>query len=152
VVAATGSYIVEDFTLQWTDIKFDPPTRTLRQFAGLSLLIFGLAACYQGLVRHHPIAAGILGTLALGIGIPGLIRPSIIRPIYVGAMILSFPIGWTVSKIILACVFFGLFTPISLWFRLIGRDALHRRRSSAIESYWMPKDQPKDPSRYFQPF
>ncbi len=138
--------------MQWSDITFTPPTRTLRQFAGLSLLIFGLAACYQGVIRHHPIVAGVFGTLAVAIGIPGLIRPSIVRPVYVGAMILSFPIGWTVSKVILACMFYGLFTPISLWFRLIGRDVLARRHRPTTESYWLPKNQPTGPSRYFHPF
>ena len=138
--------------MQWSDISFTPPKRTLRQFAGLSLLIFGLAACFQVVVRHQPRLARFFGALALGIGLPGLIRPAIVRPVYVGAMILAFPIGWTVSKIILACMFYGLFTPISLWFRLIGRDSLCRRRRPATESYWLPKSQSTDGSRYFRPF
>ena len=43
-------------------------------------------------------------------------------------MVLAFPIGWTVSQVMLAMMFFGLFTPIGLVFRLIGRDPLHRAR------------------------
>ena len=39
-------------------------------------------------------------------------------------MVLAFPIGWTVSQVMLALMFFGLFTPIGLVFRLIGRDPL----------------------------
>ena len=138
--------------MQWSDISFSPPTRTLRQFAGLSLLIFSSAACFQVFVRHQPMVAAVFGTLALVIGLPGLIRPSIVRPVYVGAMILAFPIGWTVSKIILACMFYGLFTPIALWFRIIGRDSLSLRRRPAIQTYWLPKSQAADPSSYFHPF
>ena len=48
--------------------------------------------------------------------------------IYVGWMILAFPIGWTISQVILVVMFFGLFTPIGLIFRLLGRDPLHRAR------------------------
>ncbi len=48
------------------------------------------------------------------------------RWVYIGWMILAFPIGWTVSQVMLAVMFFGLFTPIGLVFRLIGRDPLHR--------------------------
>jgi hypothetical protein len=138
--------------MQWSDISFAPPTRTLRQFAGLSLGILGLAACFQGFVRHQPIAAAVFGTLAVVIGIPGLIQPAIVRPVYVGAMILAFPIGWTVSKLILACMFYGIFTPMALWFRIIGRDSLSRRHRPVTETYWLPKTQTTDPSRYFHPF
>ena len=77
--------------------------------------------------------------LALTIGLAGLARPQCVRLIYVGWMILAFPIGWTVSQIILAAIFLGLFTPISLVFRLLGRDALHRVRQSGLDSYWLPK-------------
>ena len=138
--------------MQWSDIPFKPPTRTLRQFAGLSLFVFGAAACFQGIIRHQPILAAAFATLAVVIGIPGLIRPSIVRPIYVGAMILTFPIGWTVNKIVLACMFYGLFTPIALWFRLIGRDSLSRRYRPEIATYWSVKSQPTDSSSYFHPF
>jgi hypothetical protein len=138
--------------MQWSDISFSPPTRTLRQFAGLSLLIFGSAASFQFFVRHQPMVAAVFATLAIVIGIPGLIRPSLVRPIYVGAMIFAFPIGWTVNKIILACMFYGMFTPVALFFRLIGRDSLSRRHRPAVETYWLPKRQITDLASYFRSF
>ena len=42
-------------------------------------------------------------------------------------MVLAFPIGWTVSLVLLGLVYYGLFTPIGLVFRLVGRDALQLR-------------------------
>ena len=74
------------------------------------------------------------------------------RFIYVGWMVLAFPIGWTVSQVMLAIMFFGLFTPIGLVFRLIGRDPLQRTRPSGRESYWEPKPTPADLRRYFKQF
>ena len=79
-------------------------------------------------------------------------RPEWVRFIYVGWMVLAFPIGWTVSQVMLAMMFFGLFTPIGLVFRLIGRDPLHRARPSGRESYWDPKPAPADLRRYFKQF
>ena len=67
-------------------------------------------------------------------------------------MVLAFPIGWTVSQVMLAVMFFGLFTPIGLVFRLIGRDPLHRTRRPELESYWAPKPTPTDLRRYFKQF
>ncbi|MBX6316636.1 MAG: hypothetical protein IRY99_27540 [Isosphaeraceae bacterium] len=138
--------------MQWSDIQFDPPRRVLRQFAGLWLAFFGGLALHQGLVRDHPRAAWVLAALALGVGLLGLVRPPAVRPLYVGWMVLAFPIGWTVSRLILAAVYFGLFTPVALVFRLIGRDALSRTRRPDAATYWTPKPAPADPRSYFRQF
>jgi hypothetical protein len=57
-------------------------------------------------------------------------------------MIAVFPIGWTVSQVLLALLFFGVFTPLGLLFRALSRDALRRRRVTGLESYWQPKPPP----------
>jgi hypothetical protein len=49
-------------------------------------------------------------------------------------------------------MFYGLFTPIGLLFRLIGRDPLHRTRRAELETYWSPKPSADDPRRYFKQF
>ena len=49
-------------------------------------------------------------------------------------------------------MFYGLFTPIGLVFRLIGRDPLQRARRPGSESYWTPKPAPADLRRYFKQF
>ena len=138
--------------MRWSDIPFDPPRATLRQFAGLWLIFFGGLALWEGWVRSHTGLASLWAVLALTIGPLGLIRPGWIRPIYVGWMILAFPIGWTVSQVMLALMFYGLFMPIGLLFRLLGRDPLHRARRPGVESYWTPKPAPAGPKSYFRQF
>jgi Saxitoxin biosynthesis operon protein SxtJ len=138
--------------MQWSDIQFRPPIKTLRQFAGLWLACFGGLAVWEGIVREHTNLAVTLTVLALTIGPVGIIWPRVMRPIYVAWMVLAFPIGWTVSQVILALMFYGLFTPIGLIFRIIGRDPLHRARRPGLESYWSPKATPADPRRYFKQF
>ena len=137
--------------MQWSDIPSCPPAKTLRQFAGLWLAFFGTLAAWQYFVRHERPTAEIIAFLALAVGLSGLVWPRLIRPIYVGWMVLTFPIGWTVSQLLLALLFYGLLTPIGLFFRLIGRDPLHLRRP-ATETYWSPKATPTDPRRYFKQF
>jgi Saxitoxin biosynthesis operon protein SxtJ len=138
--------------MRWSDIQFDPPRKTLRQFAALWLVCFGGMALWQALVRERAGLASILAVLALTISLLGLARPEWMRRIYVGWMILAFPIGWTVSQVMLAVMFFGLFTPLGLVFRLLGRDPLHRTRRPGLESYWAPKPAPTDLRRYFKQF
>ena len=79
-----------------------PPTKTLRQFAGLWLVFFGGLAAWQGFVRRHATLAIVLAVLALTIGPLGLLWPRLIRPVFVAWMVLAFPIGWTVSQLMLA--------------------------------------------------
>ncbi len=85
--------------MRWSDIQFDPPRKTLRQFAGLWLVFFGGMALWQALVRGRNWTGAVLAVLALTIGPLGLARPEWMRWIYVGWMVLAFPIGWTVSQV-----------------------------------------------------
>ena len=96
----------------------------LRQFAGLCLLIFGALAGWQYLGREHQRLALIFAGLAAVLGVGGLVWPRGIRPVFVTAMALTMPIGSVVSRVLLGALFFGLFAPVGLFFKLIGRDAL----------------------------
>ena len=138
--------------MQWSDIPRNPTARTLRQFAGLCLIVFLGMAVWQGLVKHHTTAAVICAVLALTLGPIGLIRPQALRAVFVGWMFAAFPIGWVVSHVLLGLIFYGLFTPLGLYFRLIGRDSLMLKKPEAAASYWLPKPVVTDKRRYFSQF
>ena len=90
--------------------------------------------------------------MAVAVGVLGLARPAAIRPVFVGWMVLAFPIGWAVSNLLLAAVFYGLFTPLAVLFRLLGRDALALRARPGAATYWVPRPAPADVRRYFRQF
>ena len=138
--------------MRWSDIPWRPPPRMLRQFAGLWIVFFGGLALWLGFVRQQPTAAFVVGALAVGVGLLGLVRPAAVRPIFVAWMALAFPIGWVVSRLMLGLVYYGLFTPLALIFRLIGRDELRLKRPAGQESHWQPKTIPADPARRFRPY
>lgn len=131
--------------MQWSDIRFRPADRTLRQFAFLWILFFGILSIL--LARQHSYWQ--VSALAAAGGLIGLLKPQVMRPVYVGWMMLAFPVGWLVSKIILGALFYGLFTPIGLFFRLRGRDPLCLRRSKGKDTYWTNKPSPRDVRQYF---
>jgi hypothetical protein len=124
----------------------------LRQFAALWLVFFGGIAAWQGLARGRVGIALVLAILAVAVGVLGLARPQAVRPIFVGWMILAFPIGWTISLILLGLVYYGLFLPLGLVFRLLGRDALLLRPRPSQTTYWTPRSSPADVRRYFRQF
>jgi hypothetical protein len=138
--------------MQWSDVQFHPSEKTLRQFAWFWLAFFSGLSAWEGCVRHRSHLAAVFAALALSLGPLGIIRPQSVRPIFVTWMVLAFPLGWTVSQAILALMFYGLFTPIGLIFRMFGRDPLNRSRVPAMESYWTPKTTPPDTRRYFKQF
>jgi hypothetical protein len=138
--------------MTWSDISFAPPARTLRQFAGLWLLFFAGLAVSRGL--RDGLTSPVLGlvALALTVGLLGLWRPALVRPVYVAATVLTFPLGWVMSRLLLAALYYGVFTPLGLLFRLLGRDALRLRPCPQQASYWTAKPAPADVSRYFRQF
>lgn len=140
--------------MQLSDIPWRPSPRTLRQFAGLFVICCGFLACRESLFRDRPIVAAGLGIAAAIVGAFGLLAPELLRPLFVGWIILVFPLGWLVSRLILAVVFFGLFTPLALVFRLAGRDALRLRWGNRRHtmSFWTSRPVRPDPQTYFQQF
>ncbi len=138
--------------MQWSDIPFHPDRKTLRQFAGLWLIVFGGMGLWEAFRRGHVQLGFSIVALALVVGVAGLTRPEWVRTVYIGWMVLAFPIGWTISQVILLILYFGMFTPIALIFRAIGRDPLRRVRRAGVESYWEPKPAPVDVRSYFKQF
>jgi drug/metabolite transporter (DMT)-like permease len=136
--------------VQWSDIQFSPSDRTLRQFAGIFLVVFGTLAVVEATLRHRPQLALVYGVLALVVGSLGLIWPRAIRPVFVAWSVVAFPIGWLVSTVTLGVLFYGLFTPIGLVFRAFGRDLLARRRTPNVQSYWRPKPAARTSREYFR--
>jgi len=137
--------------MRWSDIPLDPSTKTLRQFAVLWIVAFGGLAAWQWL-RHENRALAAILLAATPIGLWGCWRPADLRPIFVGWMVLAFPIGWVVSFVVLSALFFGVITPLGVVFRLSGRDFLCLRREPLADSYWEPMALNADPKSYLNQF
>jgi hypothetical protein len=135
--------------MKWSDIQFNPPARTLRQFAALWMVFFAGLAAWQAALRGHVWVGATLAILALTIGPLGLFKPQAMRWIYVTWMIVAFPVGWTVSRIALGLLFYLVFTPVAFFFKLRGRDPLHRRQCPDEGSYWTTKQMPTNVRKYF---
>jgi hypothetical protein len=135
----------------------EPPaavtTRTLREFAALCLCFFGALFVWSA-YRHSgspSISAWIGLTVGLLVGLPGLVHPQAIRPVFLGATAITRPIGHVVSTALLCIIYYGLMTPLALLFRIVGRDPL-ARRGPALATYWEAKSEPKDVRRYLRQY
>lgn len=93
-----------------------------------------------------------MGALAVTVGPVGLLKPETIRPIFLASMAITFPIGFTISQVLVATLFYGIVTPVGILFRLMGRDVLKRRPHRALATYWTVKPTPEDVRRYLRQF
>jgi len=123
-------------------------TRTLREFglvfAGGLIVFFGLLIpwifdkpwVWQEAGARWPwiAAAAFAGT--------GLILPQLLKPVYLGWMKLGHALGWINTRIILGILFFILFAPVGLLFRLLGKDPMARQLDKAASTYRIASDKP----------
>jgi len=129
-----------------------PPARQLRAF-GMLLAIF--VPLLGALVwwRAGRLEAGTTIWIAGGV-LTAIywLAPALRRPIYVGWMYAAFPIGWTVSHLLMAVIFYGVITPIGWLLRASGRELLPRAFDRRAPTYWAPRARPGDISRYFRQY
>jgi len=143
--------------MRLVEINGKPKDRQLRPFGLIALFAlpalawwFGGRPGLSGWTSGQHLAVGLLGAIGLALAVVGLARPQLLRPVFLTAMIMALPIGLVVSDLILPVVYFGLFFPIAVLFRIMGRDALGRKLERNTDSFWTPKAQPSSPQSYFR--
>ena len=142
--------------------NWNPDRRGLQSFGIACVVAFGALGAWAlfrqsvfGLSLSEPVAARVatgLMAVAATCGVLALTAPSALRPLYRALTAASLPIGWVVSHVAVAILYFGVVTPIGLLFRLIGRDPLNRRREPARRTYWEPRVAADDVKRYYRQF
>lgn len=81
------------------------------------------------------------------------IVPFILKPFYFAWMALAVVMGFIMTRVILTLFFFLVLTPVGLIFRMIRRDALHRKLDREASTYWIEKKYLiEDRSRYEKVF
>jgi hypothetical protein len=136
--------------MRWSDIPFTPSAATLRWFAGLLAVFLAALGGWQFVAHDHRVVGLVLLGAALVIAPLGLLFPAAVRPIFVAWMVLVYPVGWVTSHLLLACIFYCVFAPVGLLFRLAGRDALGRRFRPDQDTYWVDKPAAEDVRSYFR--
>lgn len=135
------------------EISWNPSCKELRFFAGglvclaLALMAFGLAYW-----NWPGWAAAMLVALATAVTLLALFQPFRLKPVYLGWMVAVFPIGWVVSQVVLATVYFTVFLTIGLILRVRGHNPLRNRSDRSGKSGWLKKEPPASRDRYFRQY
>jgi ABC-type uncharacterized transport system permease subunit len=132
------------------EINWQPSRRELLTF---SLLWYPLFCGVVGWLLWSNVGPtpGYVVWGAAGLGLVGALVPAFARYLYLGLILATFPIGFVLAHVILAVIFYLVFTPIGLIARLVGYDPM-RRRNTGAASHWVERQPTRDKSRYFRQF
>lgn len=133
------------------EINWTPSRKELRQFGFLCLVFFGGLGAFYYYRNGLTLAVELLAGAAVVGGVLGALAPQLLKWVFVGWIIAVFPIGWTISHLLLGFIYFFIVTPIGLLLRALGNDPMTRAFDREAESYWSPHEQ-APVSRYFRQF
>jgi hypothetical protein len=134
-------------------IDRDPGPRLLRQFSGIW---FPAACALLGWALFRKTGSwpwAVAGWApAAALSVAGLVRPSLMKPVWIAWMTAVFPIGWAVSHAVLLGTYYLVLTPVGLVLRLTGRDPMTRTLDRRASTYWRAHRPAGDAARYFRQF
>ena len=139
-----------------TKINLHPTNRQLRQFGFIALVAFGvlgvLVRWKGGLFainfgENALWVSYLFWTLGAVSALLSLVFPQGNRFLFVVLTVISYPIGYVVSFVLMAIFFYVVMTSVAIVFRLIGRDVLKRKFAPEASTYWTPHTSPCTRSR-----
>ena len=117
-------------------------TKNLRDFGLIWSLIFTILGIYP--LVQHSFKLEFLNFWATGLALIFLLitilKPKFLSKFYEIWIKFGEFMGHITSTIILAILFFGVFTPISLFFKIIRRDPLNRKIDKKAKTYWIKRE------------
>lgn len=134
-------------------INWHPTRKQLGDFGKIALVATALVSLLLWAIKGFGFK-WTLPILAVGLitFVASRTSEKLTRIIYLGLTMLTLPIGFVVSFILLAAFYYLVITPIGLVFRLMGRDPLCRKFDNTTDSYWLPHKPAETIDRYFRQF
>src|SRR3954454_21576870 len=134
------------------NLDLHPDIRKVRQF-GFAFSILLCVCAIKAFLQAQQTAAWTLSGLAAVSGLCAFTKPQFLRPVYVVLTLVTFPIGWTVSRLIVWLLYYGLMTPVACILRLAGRDRLRLKRpTESPASNWIERTGSEEPERYLRQY
>ena len=105
-----------------------------RRFGFFFTAVFLFVAAYLFWLQYVKLSTGFC-VAGVVFGVVTFVNASLLLPLNKMWMRFGLLLGMIISPIVLGILFFGLFTPIAIAMRLIGRDELLLKRQN-IDSFW----------------
>lgn len=132
-------------------IEYRPSRGQLTIFGAVWLVVFAALGALALSCGKMPMAM-MVWTAAVVVPAIGWVLPGFMRIAYLGTVLVTFPIGFVLSYLILGTVWFFLITPVGWLMRWLGHDLLARRFDASARSYWVPREEVRGVQRYFRQY
>ena len=129
------------------EIQWSPSASQLRQFGVLCAIVLPFLGWLWSVSES---GIGILLTTGAAIALLSFVWPPAVRVVFVGLTLAVAPVGMVLGEAAMLLIFLGVFLPISLMFRMIGRDALQRKIDKGASTYWQSKQESDKVSNYYR--
>ena len=129
------------------EVNLSPTDRQLRQFGITCLFALPLAGWLLGGAGQ---LVSLLATAGLLLAIAGFACPRIVKPVFIALTVAAAPIGMVIGELAILVVYFGVFLPIGLVFRVMNRDALKSKFDRRAKTYWQTKKPPRSAADYYR--
>jgi hypothetical protein len=136
--------------LRFRDIDLNPPLPRLRRFGwwGAGALAIATALLWATNVTASAAALAI----ALVLLTVSTIWPAALRPLYLVLTVAAFPVGWTVSTILVLVLYFIVLTPTAWIARLFRRSPHEHAFDPHALTYWVPRSGEREAASYLDQF
>ena len=129
------------------EINWQPTDRQLRQFGMICLVALPAIAWLWGGTATIITALAVTG---LVLAMVGWAAPAMLKPVFLALTIAATPIGMVVGELAMLIIYYGVFLPFGLVFRILRRDSLELKIRRDQDSYWEAKKQPSDVASYYR--
>jgi len=129
------------------EIQWNPTNRQLRQFAIICLFALPTVGWIWGAGLQ---VIGLLASLGLVLAIVGTVYPRAVKPVFLAVTLVATPIGMVIGELAMLLIYFGVFLPFGIFFRVTRRDALQLRLDRNTTTYWQAKKQPDNVASYYR--
>ncbi|MGC6423728.1 MAG: hypothetical protein ACON4O_01930 [Lentimonas sp.] len=139
------------------EVDWSPNKQRLRSFGFFALPAFVIVGLIFFLKNDgYPMVtrnlAYVSWSLSIACPILACSFPRALLPLYWLLTAISIVISRLLGLCVLALFFFLIITPISLIFKLCGRDALRLKPDANCKTFWRPSKQPGSVRRYFNQY
>lgn len=120
--------------------------KDLKVFSFIWAFIFLVIGVYPLINSENPIVFCLV--VSLFFLIVGLVKPTLLTGFYKVWVKFGEFIGGIISKIIILTLFYGMFTPIAIVLKILGKDLLNKKLDKESKSYWLIREKQPESMKY----
>lgn len=138
-------------------LNWKPNTRELRNFGAIFMggfVLIGLVKYFwpfERLISQDKTLGFWLMVVGVVVGLIGLTGTKLALPFYWVWLGIAYVMGNIMSRVIIAALYFLVFTPMRVLGNIFGRDKLQLKKPKG-DSYWLDISLPKEIEKYERQF